>query len=95
MSGPAQEKASKRQGANGEGDATISPLRFLSGGVEFAVTCAAGALVGQWIDGRLHTAPWFTVVLLVAAFATATWLLLRALSVSDADTDEPTGGSAK
>lgn len=95
MSGPAQEKDSERHGANGNPDATISPLRFLSGGVEFAVTCAAGALAGQWIDGRLHTEPWFTVILLVAAFATATWLLLRALSVSDADSDGSSRGSTK
>lgn len=74
-----------------DSDGVISPLRFLSGGVEFAVTCAAGALLGQWIDGRLGTAPWFTIVLLVVAFATGTWLLLRGLSVIDSDATSDDG----
>ena len=62
-------------------DGVISPLRFLSGGLEFAATCLAGALAGRWLDARFGTDPWFTATLLILAFVTATWLLLRALSV--------------
>lgn len=76
MSGP--EPSPERRDP---GDGVISPLRFLSGGLEFAVTCLAGALAGRWIDGRLGTEPWFTVALIVLAFVTATWLLLRSLNV--------------
>ena len=75
----AEERAADDRAAD-ERDGVISPLRFLSGGLEFAVICAAGALAGRWLDGRLGTEPWFTAGLLIAAFATATWLLLRALS---------------
>lgn len=60
-------------------DEALSPLRFLSGGLEFAMLCVAGALGGQWIDGRLGTTPWFTIVLLIVAFASGTWMLLRGL----------------
>ena len=70
---------------HGESDGVINPMRFASGGIEFALTCLAGALAGQWIDGRLHTAPWFTVILLVVAFASGTWMLLRSLSVVGSD----------
>jgi len=81
--------AGSRDGADGDG--VISPLRFLSGGLEFAVTCAVGALAGRWLDGRLGTDPWFTAGLLIAAFATATWLLLRALSRTTADAPHDDG----
>lgn len=76
-------------------DGALNPLQFLSGGVEFAVICVAGALAGQWIDGRLGTAPWFTVVLLVAAFATGTWLLLRGLSTIGRGNGSDDGKSAR
>lgn len=62
-------------------DGVISPLRFLSGGLEFAVTCTLGALGGRWLDARLGTDPWLTAVLLIVAFASATWMLLRRLAV--------------
>lgn len=67
--------------ARGDHGGQISPLRFISGGLEFAVTCVAGVLVGRWIDGRLGTDPWFAVALIIVSFVTATWLLLRNLKV--------------
>ncbi len=79
------DRATEGRGTH-DRDGVISPLRFLSGGLEFAVICAAGALAGRWLDGRLGTDPWFTAGLLILAFATATWLLLRALSSSTTDT---------
>ncbi|HET8929138.1 MAG TPA: AtpZ/AtpI family protein [Acidimicrobiales bacterium] len=73
-------------------DGVISPLRFLSGGLEFAVTCLAAALAGKWLDGRLGTEPWFTAGLLILAFATATWLLLRSLSRTGGNADQSNEG---
>ncbi len=73
---PDEQRAEERASDDGG----VSPLRYLSGGLEFAVTCAAGALAGRWLDARFGTDPWLTALLLIVAFATATWLLLRALT---------------
>jgi F0F1-type ATP synthase assembly protein I len=73
-------------------DDAISPLRFLSGGVEFAVTCVAAALAGRWLDDRLGTEPWLTAGLLIVAFASATWVLLRSLTRAG-NGSGPTDGS--
>lgn len=86
---PAAEPSNRRPADNA---GVISPLQFLSGGVEFAVICAAGALAGRWIDGRLGTEPWFTVALIVLAFASGTWLLLRGLTrIGSAGADAEAG----
>lgn len=76
-------------------DGVINPLRLVTGGVEFAVTCLAGALAGRWLDGRLGTEPWFTAALLIVAFATATWMLLRSLSRISESNDPTEGGEAE
>lgn len=79
--------------ASDDRDGVISPLRFLSGGLEFAATCALGALLGRWIDARLGTDPWFTAVLLIVSFATATWMLLKSLRNLGAEPDSSDEGN--
>lgn len=38
-----------------------------------------GVLVGRWLDGRFHTAPWLLLVCLLLGFATGVRLMVRTL----------------
>lgn len=46
-------------------------------GVTIAVPAVLAALLGKWLDGRLHTAPWLLVTLLVLAFFATTVMVVR------------------
>lgn len=52
----------------------VRDLRFLHLGVVMAVSVVTFALVGQWVDRRLGTAPAFLVVgVLIGIFAGGYW----------------------
>jgi F0F1-type ATP synthase assembly protein I len=52
-------------------------LQFAGVGVQFALTILLLTLAGIWVDGRLDTAPLFTVGLLLLGFVGATMTLVR------------------
>ncbi|HEV7865435.1 MAG TPA: AtpZ/AtpI family protein [Acidimicrobiia bacterium] len=52
-------------------------LQFAGVGVQYAATILVLTLVGIWADGRLETAPLFTVLLLLLGFVGATVSLIR------------------
>ncbi|MBO0729067.1 MAG: AtpZ/AtpI family protein [Acidimicrobiaceae bacterium] len=66
-----------------------SYFRFLGVGIEFATTIVILTVFGIWVDGRLSTAPLFTIVLLLLGFAAATWNLVRTVSRPDRPPNEP------
>ncbi len=68
---------------------TRSYLRYATTGVEFFATLAALALLGIWLDGRLHTAPVLTIVLTFVGFGAATYNLLRSVDRFDPPKHEP------
>ena len=45
-------------------------------GVTIAVPAVAGAFLGIWLDRKLGTAPWFTALALLTAFA-ITWKMIK------------------
>ena len=60
------------------------PRRPLSSGAEFAgvglqmgATLGLGAWGGHWLDGRLGTAPWLTIVMVFAAAGAAFYSIYR------------------
>jgi F0F1-type ATP synthase assembly protein I len=57
----------------------IKAGRFMALGFEFAGTVVAGVLVGYYIDGRLGTAPLFTLLLTLAGMGGALYRLLWTL----------------
>jgi ATP synthase protein I len=46
-------------------------------GIEVAVAIAIGYLGGHWLDGKLHTSPWLTIVGFVAGIGAAIKALVR------------------
>jgi len=46
---------------------------------------AAGFLIGYWLDGRLGTGPWLTLLLSLSALAAGVVQMLRATSHTDGD----------
>lgn len=46
-------------------------------GLTLAILCAAGVLGGRWLDGRLHTAPIFTIIGLLAGFGLGITVFVR------------------
>lgn len=65
------------------GKAERSYLRFAQVGMEYGLTIVAMTVLGLWLDGRLHTSPLFTIVLLFAGFGVATWNLIRTVMAPD------------
>jgi F0F1-type ATP synthase assembly protein I len=66
-------------------------------GTSFAVTSAGGFVIGNWLDGKLATRPWLTLVLGLMGVAGAFANLLRTLAAVDRiekskrEGSEPTG----
>lgn len=57
--------------------------RILAAGSEFVGIVAVMSLLGYWLDATLGTAPWLLVVFAFTGFASATWLLFRALTAAE------------
>ncbi len=60
-----------------------SGVRFIGFGVQLAVTVAAFAAVGYWLDGRLGTSGILTMVGALLGFGAALYALVRALNRKD------------
>lgn len=54
-------------------------------GFTFAAAVVVGGLLGVWLDGKLGTAPWFTLGLLVLGFVAGLLELFRELRSLDGD----------
>lgn len=57
-------------------------------GFEFAGTVVAGVLLGYYIDGRLGTAPLFTLLLTLGGMGGALWRLLWSLKRFSSHSDD-------
>jgi F0F1-type ATP synthase assembly protein I len=57
-------------------DALVRAGRFAALGFEFAGTVVAGVVAGYYLDGWLHTAPLFTLLLTLAGMGGALYRLL-------------------
>ena len=51
--------------------------RFSFIGIEFGVAILLGLVAGQWLDGKLGTDPWMTLLLIALGFTAATRDLFR------------------
>jgi ATP synthase protein I len=49
----------------------------------FPVSIAAGAFIGYWLDGKLGTFPWLSIVFLLFGIAAGFLSLLRAVKAFD------------
>jgi F0F1-type ATP synthase assembly protein I len=54
-----------RQDDGDRGSEGLSPLRFVSIGVELVAPLIAGVFGGRWLDRRFGTEPWLLLVLAV------------------------------
>lgn len=52
-------------------------LRFAGVGIQYGLTILLLTLLGIWLDGRFHTGPLFTILLLLLGFVGATWSLVK------------------
>jgi F0F1-type ATP synthase assembly protein I len=52
-------------------------MRYASAGAEFIVTFGLVMAAGVYLDKRLGTGPWFTMIGAALGFAGATWRLVR------------------
>jgi len=52
--------------------------RLSSIGLEMAVATFVGWLFGNWLDGKLHTRPWLTIVFFIFGVAAGFLGLIRA-----------------
>jgi len=57
----------------------VNASRYAALGFEFAGIVVAGVLAGYWIDGRLGTAPLFTLLLTLGGMVGALYRLLWGL----------------
>jgi len=62
-----------------KGDGPPNPTRYLGLGIQLVATVALFALAGQWLDRRLGTAGWLTILGGLLGFAGTIWSLLRSL----------------
>ncbi len=60
-------------------------LDVASLGLEMGIAVAIGAVFGQWLDGRLGSDPWFTLLFIGCGVAAATKGVLRAIKAARRD----------
>ena len=59
--------------------ATLSGGEFAGVGLQFAATFLAFLFVGRWLDGRLGTTPWLTLIFLFVGAGGAFYSMYRKL----------------
>jgi ATP synthase protein I len=57
-------------------------------GIEIALSVAAGLFGGSWLDKKLGTAPWLTLIGLVYGLAAAGRAIYRALKQANREAEE-------
>lgn len=60
-------------------------LDVASLGLEMGIAVAIGAVFGQWLDGRLGTDPWMTLLFLGCGVVAASKGVLRAIKAARRD----------
>jgi F0F1-type ATP synthase assembly protein I len=56
---------------------------------ELALLAGGGVVLGNWLDGKLGTGPWLTVLLLLGGFIGGTLNLFHGLARIQGNDDEP------
>ncbi len=74
------------------GSGLKSTARFSSVGLELAFSILLGYLAGDWLDGRLGTAPWLTLVMVGVGAGAGFLSLYRALRRLMRDSEDPRDG---
>ena len=55
-------------------------MRYAGAGIQFGLTIALMALLGNWLDGRYGTSPWLLILGVALGFGGGTLSLLKKLS---------------
>jgi F0F1-type ATP synthase assembly protein I len=55
------------------------PKQFAGAGFQFALTVVLSVVAGVWLDGKLGTSPWLTIVLIFLGAALGFYSLYRNL----------------
>lgn len=71
----------------------MSGSEFAGVGVQFAVTIVVFALAGIWLDRRIGTSPWLTIMMVFAGAGLGFWTLYRKVTHSQARTEGRTRDS--
>jgi len=65
----------------------VSPSEFAGVGLQFALTIVVFMFAGIWLDGRLHTSPWFVLVCVFGGAAAGFFSIYRKLMSAQRRTD--------
>lgn len=57
-----------------------SAARYIAAGTELAGSVVGGVLLGYWLDGRLGTAPWLTLLFTLAGLGGGLYRLISTLN---------------
>jgi len=69
----------------------LSGSEFAGIGLQFAVTIVVFAFAGLWLDRRLHSSPWLTVIFVFAGAGVGFWSMYRRVT-HKRQAPGPTGG---
>jgi hypothetical protein len=72
---------------------TVGTAGFV--GIEILLALALGYLGGQWLDGKLHTAPWLKRVGTVMGLGTSIWVLVTVVRNYNASLKDDDGSPPK
>jgi ATP synthase protein I len=84
--GPATQTPTTVSGASGaarSGRQFYHALSASSVGLELGLSVVFGVLIGRWLDGKLGTAPWLMLALLVLGLVAGFRSVLRAVRRAD------------
>jgi F0F1-type ATP synthase assembly protein I len=70
-------------------------LRWSAAGIEFAVAVVLFFLGGRWLDAKLATDPWLTLVGSMVGIAVGTYMLVRAAFRASEPPPPPKGRGGK
>lgn len=73
----------------------MSGSEFAGIGVQFAVTIVLFALAGTWLDRRLGSAPWLTLVMVFVGAGLGFWTLYRRVTRASGGQTRAPGGSRR
>lgn len=88
MTGPSSDPRPQADpGKNGSGNGP-SGSEFMGVGLQFAIAIIGGLYLGQWLDRRLNTAPWFLIIGVFLGAGLSFYSMYRKLMAAQARDDE-------
>jgi ATP synthase protein I len=84
MTGPRNDPRPKFTGSN-DGP---SGAEFAGIGLQFVIAMLGGLYAGQWLDGKLGTAPWLLIVGVFSGAGLSFYSMYRKLMAAQAKDDE-------